>query len=68
MLTVNADEHPVMKQFHKANDEKRTPVILAPSQFHQWLSADQAVATSMMNWDLMPSLMSQNSAQFRKEK
>jgi GAF domain-containing protein len=25
MLTVNADEHPVMRQFHKAGDEKRTP-------------------------------------------
>lgn len=22
MLTVNADDHPVMKQFHKAGDEK----------------------------------------------
>lgn len=68
MLTVNADSHPVMKQFHKAEDEKRTPVILAPSQFHQWLSADQAVATSMMSWELMPNLISQNSAQSRKEK
>lgn len=68
MLTVNADSHPVMKQFHKAEDEKRTPVILAPSQFHQWLSADQAVATSMMSWELMPNVISQNSAQSRKEK
>ena len=68
MLTVNADPHPVMKQFHKSEDEKRTPVILAPSQFKQWLSADQDLATSMMNWDLMPNLISQNSAQFRKEK
>ena len=68
MLTVNADEHPVMKQFHKAGDEKRTPVILAPSQFQQWLSADQAVATSMMSWESMPKLISQSSAQIRKEK
>jgi putative SOS response-associated peptidase YedK len=68
MLTVNADSHPVMKQFHKAEDEKRTPVILAPSQFHQWLSADQAVATSMMSWELMPNVISQNAAQSRKEK
>ena len=45
MLTVNADSHPVMKQFHKAEDEKRTPVVLAPSQFQQWLSADEVVAT-----------------------
>ena len=30
MLTVNADEHPVMRQFPKPEDEKRTPVIIAP--------------------------------------
>jgi putative SOS response-associated peptidase YedK len=68
MLTVNADSHPVMKQFHKAEDEKRTPVILPPSQFQQWLSANQAVATSMMSCELMPNLISQYSAQLRKEK
>jgi putative SOS response-associated peptidase YedK len=28
MLTVNADEHPVMQQFHRPGDEKRTPVVL----------------------------------------
>ena len=55
MLTVNADSHPVMKQFHKAEDEKRTLVILTSSQFNKWLSADQAVATSMMNWENMPT-------------
>ena len=68
MLTANADSHPVMKQFHKAEDEKRTPVVLAPSQFDQWLSADQAMATSMMNWELMPNLITKNSAQLKKEK
>lgn len=68
MLTVDAGSHPVMKQFHKAEDEKRTPVILTVSQFHQCLRANQAVATSMMNWELVPNLITQNSAQFRKEK
>jgi hypothetical protein len=23
MLTVNADDHPLMERFHKSNDEKR---------------------------------------------
>ena len=59
MLTVNADEHPVMKQFHKPGDEKRTPVILAPSQFDQWLSADQAQAAAMLNLQSRPELTSQ---------
>lgn len=59
MLTVNADEHPVMRQFHKPGDEKRTPVVLAAGQFDSWLSADQSGATTMMNWNSMPSLISQ---------
>jgi putative SOS response-associated peptidase YedK len=59
MLTINADEHPVMNQFHKPGDEKRTPVILAPSQFHEWLSADPSHAAEMMNWQQMPALVSQ---------
>lgn len=59
MLTVNADEHPVMRQFHKPGDEKRTPLILAPSQFDQWLSADQAQATAMLNLQSIPELLSQ---------
>lgn len=30
MLTINADEHPLMRRFHKPDDEKRMLVILAP--------------------------------------
>jgi putative SOS response-associated peptidase YedK len=61
MLTVNADEHPVMQQFHRPGDEKRTPVVLAPAQFDEWLSADTSQAMGMMNWNLMPELSSQSS-------
>jgi len=59
MLTVNADSHPVMKQFHKPGDEKRTPVVLNTDQFNQWLGADDAQAMGMMNWEKMPELLSQ---------
>ncbi|WP_137887708.1 SOS response-associated peptidase [Pseudomonas sp. 2FE] len=39
MLTVNADEHPLMRNYHKATDEKRMVVIL-PNGVHQdWLRA-----------------------------
>ena len=58
MLTVNADEHPVMRQFHKQGDEKRTPVVLNPSQFDEWLGADANQAMGMMNWDKMQRLTS----------
>lgn len=38
MLTVNADDHPVMKRFHKPGDEKRMVVILDPSEYMTWLT------------------------------
>ncbi len=56
MLTVNADEHPVMKQFHKPGDEKRTPVIIAPELHDAWLSADTVQASELMTWAHMPDL------------
>jgi len=56
MLTVNADEHPVMRYFHKPGDEKRTPVIIAPDLHDAWLGAEPAKAAEMMNWAHMPEL------------
>jgi hypothetical protein len=53
---VNADEHPVMRQFHKPGDEKRTPVIIAPDLHDAWLGADSAKAAEMMTWSYMPAL------------
>ena len=56
MLTVNADEHPVMNQFHKVGDEKRTPVIIQTENFDNWLGADIPTATQMLSWANMPAL------------
>jgi putative SOS response-associated peptidase YedK len=39
MLTVNADNHPLMRQFHKPGDEKRMLVILPEAQYGEWLQA-----------------------------
>ena len=39
MLTVNADEHPLMRDFHKPTDEKRMVVVLAPERYGDWLAA-----------------------------
>jgi putative SOS response-associated peptidase YedK len=61
MLTVNADEHPVMKQFHKPGDEKRTPVLVPNAQFERWLGADDAAAHAMMTWQGMPELVTSAS-------
>lgn len=39
MLTVNADGHALMANFHKPNDEKRMVVILPEDQYEDWLTA-----------------------------
>jgi putative SOS response-associated peptidase YedK len=39
MLTVNADDHALMKRFHKPGDEKRMVVILDPAEYDAWLDA-----------------------------
>ena len=37
MLTIHAGEHPLMRCFHRPDDEKRMVVILEPHQFDDWL-------------------------------
>ncbi|MFM7631867.1 MAG: hypothetical protein ACKO65_00685, partial [Betaproteobacteria bacterium] len=38
-LTINAADHPLMRNFHRPEDEKRMVVILSPDYFDEWLSA-----------------------------
>jgi putative SOS response-associated peptidase YedK len=39
MLTVNADEHALMRRFHRPGDEKRSVVLLRPEEYGDWLGA-----------------------------
>lgn len=39
LLTINADSHPLMRQFHKPSAEKRSVVPLAPTDWDAWLEA-----------------------------
>jgi putative SOS response-associated peptidase YedK len=39
MLTINADNHPLMRRFHRPEDEKRMPVLLDPPQYAAWLQS-----------------------------
>jgi putative SOS response-associated peptidase YedK len=39
MLTVNANDHPLMKRFHKPGDEKRSVVIVPPTLYGDWLNS-----------------------------
>lgn len=37
-LTVNADDHEVMKHFHRPGEEKRSLVIIPASEYDDWLN------------------------------
>jgi len=39
MLTINADGHELMRQFHKSTDEKRMVVILPEARYTDWLDS-----------------------------
>lgn len=36
-LTMNADDHPLMKRFHKPGDEKRSLIIIPQEDWDDWL-------------------------------
>ena len=42
MLTINADAHPLMRRFHKPDDEKRMVALLRRDQYRAWLEAGSA--------------------------
>ena len=39
MLTINADTHSVMKNYHRPEDEKRMIVVLREEDYDAWLAA-----------------------------
>jgi putative SOS response-associated peptidase YedK len=39
MVTINADEHPFMRNFHRPDDEKRMVVVLREEDYDAWLDA-----------------------------
>ena len=49
MLTVNADHHPFMRQFHKPDDEKRMIVILPRGRYEEWLGANIEYRSEFLN-------------------
>ena len=48
MLTINADDHPLMRRFHRPEEEKRMVVLLEPEQYRPWLEADANAITSFL--------------------
>jgi len=37
-ITINADDHPVMKRFHKPGEEKRSLVVIPEGRYDDWLA------------------------------
>jgi putative SOS response-associated peptidase YedK len=48
MLTVNADQHELMQNFHKPDEEKRMVVILPQDRYADWLNASPEGAGEFM--------------------
>ena len=42
MLTIDADDHALMRNFHKPGDEKRMVMILPEAAYDDWLDAPAA--------------------------
>jgi len=51
MLTINADAHPLMKQFHKPTDEKRMVAILQARSYRDWIDGSGSIADFMQPFD-----------------
>ena len=56
LITINADTHPFMKNFHRPDEEKRTIVCLRPHLFDDWLSTTPEQAPQFLNHAAMTEL------------
>ena len=54
MLTVNAENHSLMKHLHKPQDEKRMVVILDEGDYDNWISAAPLLAPADLSALLKP--------------
>lgn len=48
LLTLNADRHAFMRQFHRPTDEKRMVAILPEDRYDAWLAADAHEAAGFL--------------------
>lgn len=48
LITMNCDEHPILKRFHKPGDEKRSLVHILPDEYDAWLTASSDLARVML--------------------
>lgn len=48
LLTINADNHPFMSQFHRPDDEKRSIVVIPPERHMDWLHCHHSQAHKLL--------------------
>jgi len=48
MLTINADVHPLLRDYHRPGDEKRMVVILPEGAYEAWLNIDPEESTAVL--------------------
>ncbi|MBM2883891.1 SOS response-associated peptidase family protein [Chromobacterium phragmitis] len=56
-ITINADEHPLMKRMHKPGDEKRSLVIVPSGQYQEWLACSDPELARAFLVEYPPDLM-----------
>lgn len=49
MLTVNAESHLLMREFHKPTDEKRMAVVLPEDRYKEWLTVTAAQSMAFIH-------------------
>jgi putative SOS response-associated peptidase YedK len=67
MLTVNADDHAFMRDFHKVDDEKRMVVILPKGSYRDWLHAVPGESIEFMRQYPADRLLVSNAAEHKAE-
>ncbi len=48
MLTLNADAHPLMRRFHRPDEEKRSVAVVSASHCEEWLAATPDAAVALL--------------------
>jgi putative SOS response-associated peptidase YedK len=48
LLTVNADDHPLMRRMHKPGQEKRMLALLDPAEYDEWLGRPPGEAFELL--------------------
>ncbi|MGR2662501.1 SOS response-associated peptidase [Chromobacterium haemolyticum] len=61
-ITINADDHPLMRRMHKPGDEKRSLVVLPRERFGDWLACREPELARAMLAPFPAELMTASDA------